>query len=117
MICSALFRKYKCLKLHDIVNLQNLIVSYKAYNKELPENLQNLFTQCSDIHSYNTRSSKHQFHRKHQNTSQRAMTCVNQSINLWYNLPDDIKQLNSLSLFKSKYKTLCINKYENLVNN
>ena len=54
---SEIFKKYKILKLNDLIMYQTCILMYKADKGVLPENVQNKFCKIKDIHEYNTRNT------------------------------------------------------------
>ena len=95
------FASMNILKLEDIYNLQlgKLIFSNRA----------NL-TMNSDIHAHNTRARNNlsipQYNLAHTQTS-----CKYRGINLWNNLPIDIKESASEKQFVARYKCHLLQQY------
>ena len=52
---TPLFRKYKILKIEDLINLDLAKLSYKFTNKLLPEPVSKLFSENATHHDYQTR--------------------------------------------------------------
>ena len=111
---NPVFHKFKCLKLEDLINLKNLSVIYKANGKELPQNVQSLFTKCSQIYNYNTRSHEREFFKKYHKLTLKNMSCINKGIVLWRGLNNSIKEASDITKFKNQYKNNCINSYVNV---
>ena len=55
---SLLFKKWKILKIKDIVDLQNCLLCHSFLNGNLPTSFETFFQRCSDIHNAPTRFSK-----------------------------------------------------------
>ena len=54
---SNLFIKWGILKMRDIVDIQNCLLSHSFLNNNLPKSFEIFSPKCSDIHSTPTRSS------------------------------------------------------------
>ena len=52
---SEIFKKYRILKLLDLINYQTCILRYKANNEILQENVQHNFCKIKDVHKYSMR--------------------------------------------------------------
>ena len=50
------YKKLNILKIHDLVKYKTIQLSYKAYHKQLPENIQMLFKPKPNV--YNLRNDK-----------------------------------------------------------
>ena len=57
---SPLFKTLNIIKLHDLVSYQIAIFMYRYKNRLLPLVFNNLFTEVSEVHQYNTRSAAKQ---------------------------------------------------------
>ena len=55
---DVIFQDLKCLKCCDLVKLQTCEVMYRAFNKTLPVNLNNIFTVCEPNCVFNMRKKK-----------------------------------------------------------
>ena len=70
---------------------------FKYFNKGLPQSFQ-IF-----LHNYNTRSAL-QVHKKRVRTNYKKYSTEYKVTQIWNNLPDDIKDSNSLNIFKKKIR-------------
>ena len=68
---------------------------FKYFNKGLPKS----FKLNKDLHNYNTRSAL-QVHNKPVSTNYKKHSTEYKGTQIWNNLPDDIKDSNSLNIFK-----------------
>ena len=98
---SALFKKYRILKLEDLITLHTCLVMYKASNCLLPKNVQSQFVKKQDIHGYNTRK-KGELHKSSVNSSLKHMSTNIRGVRLWNEI--DCKIRNSMSINVFKYK-------------
>ena len=57
---SSLFKTLNMIKLHDHVSYQIAILMYRFKNRLLPLVFNNVFTEVSEVHQYNTRSAAKQ---------------------------------------------------------
>ena len=55
---TIFFQDFKILKLYDLVKLKICEVMYRAFNKALPVNLNNIFTVCEPNCLFNMRKKK-----------------------------------------------------------
>ncbi len=111
---NDLFHNLNTLKFIDIVKLNIGIVMFKAYNNQLPPNVQDLFMLLRDCNTYNTRQNDN-FYQVKVRTSLRQMCPSIRGVTLWNNLPDYLKKSKSLTIFKNKFKTYLIDCYENQI--
>ena len=109
---APLLHKYNCLKLEDLVKFHINNFMYKAYNFDLPCNLQFLFTKTQNFHQYHTRyRQKETFYKKSVCTNIKSMTVSINGVNYWNNLDDNIKLCKNISLFKKNLKKYYIIQY------
>ena len=73
-----------------------------------PPYLDYKFTRISQVHDYNTRSSKHNFYT-HKNNSSNSRSFYQASIHDWANLPNSIKEVTDKVNFKKKVKDHLLN--------
>ena len=115
LICNAnfldhtdpLFKSTKILTLNQMHKLNCAKFIYNCYNSKTYANFKNRLILTSQIHHYNTRN------RSNLRTPYaRLQICLNsfliKGINIWNELPDNIRQANTMSYFKSKVKKLLL---------
>ena len=98
------------LTMRDRVDYFKLIHLFKVKHNLGPQYLRSNIISVSDVHSYRTRSSVSNFHvsKALSNTpSAFAFSCVKK----WNDLPERIKQIDSLSSFKRELKKLMLSSY------
>ena len=99
---TKLFKNLKILKFYDLVKLKILNIMFKAYNRTLPINIQNIFSIDVDKY-YNTRKMQN-FKVHFIRTSKRAMCVSTAGVKLWNDLKYEIKSKNSFLLFQKYLK-------------
>ena len=107
---DPIFKKYKILKLKDMINLELGKFMYGFEKGTLPLPLQNLFKRNVDIHHYNTRG------KMSVNTQQHKSTIYNKSFlargpALWSQFQNDQKMCPSVNSFVRNFKKNCISSY------
>ena len=107
---SKIFRKYRTLKLADLIEYQTCILMYKANLGILPENVQKNFLKVTDIHKYGTRS-KNDFFICQVNSSLRKMSVNSRGITVWNSLSESVRGSVSLNIFKNRLKKEMMDKY------
>ena len=55
---KILFKEWKILKIKDIVEIQNCLLSYLFFKEKLPKSFDNFLQRCSNIHPNQTRFSR-----------------------------------------------------------
>ena len=58
---SPFFRKWRILKIRDIVDMQRCLLRHSFLKDELPKSCEIIFKKCSDIYSSPTKSSMSEF--------------------------------------------------------
>ena len=107
---SVIFKKYRMLKLEDIIRLNTCVLMYKANKGLLPKHIQSSFVKNKEVHEYNTRR-RNDFFSKQTNTKMRKMSVNQKGIELWNSLPKCTKYCVSLYKFKSYLKLQILSKY------
>ena len=107
---SIIFKKFRLLKLRDIIDLNTCIMMYKANKGLLPKHVQNSFIKNNEVHKHNTRS-KNNFFTNQVSTKRRKMSVTQKGIDSWNSLPLLIKERVSLCKFKSAIKKEMLIKY------
>lgn len=104
-----LFINSRLLKFNDLVKYSTVIVFYKAFNKTLPSNLQQLFIQRGNTHNFRGYGKFKQPHAK----NNRKRFCVSVcGVKLWNNLKTQHKQSQNIHRFKLTYKNMVWSQYE-----
>ena len=84
---------------------------HRAYNKDLPQNFDVYFTRIEDMHSYNLRSIHNKtFYSKTSKTKKYRQWITNSGVDLWQNIPAELKLL-PLKTFSKQYKNTIIEAY------
>jgi len=100
-----LYRNYNTLPIPELHNYQLLILVHKFlyYNEKLPPAFNNYFTLNYNVHNYNTRKSN-ELHLQSLQTTVGKKIIKFKASQLWNQLPNEIKEIKSQNLFKSKLK-------------
>ena len=105
-----LFKKLKCLSVHDIHNVSKAVFMYKFKNNMLPCNFDNYFVTSSAIHNYGTRSSD--LYRPFNFSTDLAKNTIRgQGPILWNGIDSSISESKSIKIFKSFYKRKLLSSY------
>ena len=108
---SLLYYDEKLLNFNDMLKLEIAKFCYKFNNKMLPKPFQNIFTHITNIHNYNTRSSKNNFYLQSQNKNIGFHSLSYKGTLTWKDIPNEIKQEKTIGQFCYKFKNYLINKY------
>ena len=99
---NNLYREIDWMTLEDRRKYQKIVCIYKIIHGLTPNYLRDIFAQnVSDRTSYTVRNAN-DIDIVHCRTELLASSFISSSISLWNELPDDIKSLQSISLFKSR---------------
>jgi len=99
-ICTVIMILYLSLICISYVRILSLVQKYVHHKDKLPEIFQKYLLFNNEIHSYNTRSAPN----IHPDTSYGQRSVSYEAVNLWNNLPDDLKNISSLQKFKGHLK-------------
>lgn len=99
---NELFIKWGLLKLKNIVDLQTLLVMFKAKNRALPENLQKYFAFRSENQEEHGR--KFDFKHPYAWIAFEQMCITVCGVNLWNSLKINFKVITTIHHFKKMYK-------------
>ena len=83
----------------DLVKLKTCEVMYRAFNKTLPVNLNNIFTVCELNCLINMRKKK-DFVQKYTRTNLKAMSVSVVGAKLWNELDSNLRNIKHILLFK-----------------
>ena len=76
---------------------------YRAFNKTLPVNLNNVFTVCEPNSLFNM-CKKKGFLQKYTRTNLKAMSVSVVGAKLWNELDSNLRNIKTILLFKKKFK-------------
>ena len=110
---NELYKEFEVLKLQDLHMFNICCLVHKVINNReiLPQAINTLFTQNSQVHDYDTRQ-KEELHPNNINTrSFGAKTISYQGRIFWNQLPQNIKDEKSLNVFKRKLKAHLLSTY------
>ena len=101
---AELFAELKWMEFPERVKYQKAIIMYKISHNLAPKYLQDLFQQTADIHDRALRStSDNLLYVPKPNLEQFRNSRFYSGSKTWNSIPINIKQSDSLSLFKKKY--------------
>ena len=101
---SLMFKDLRWQTFPDRVNYHKAVLIYKSLNNLAPSYIKDLFQLNSEVHSYplrSTNSNKLYMHKPKTEIFRKSLTYSGPAI--WNSLPDDVRNANSLTLFKTRY--------------
>ena len=105
---NQLFINSCLLKLPDLVEFQTAQLMYKARNKQLPDNIQKLFTDREGGYDYRGNLN---FRTRIVRTTMKRMCTSVSGVKVWNKLSQELKQCPSMSVFKKRLRLMIFNKY------
>ncbi len=106
---NELFKRFRILKLHELIEYKTGILMYNVYHDKIPSNLKPMFTIGTTIH-YQTRQ-KNKFKILFRNTNIKAFCVTSIGAKLWNSLPIELADAKSLHTFKFKFKLYLLDRY------
>ena len=108
---SPLFKDWKILKMRDLVEMQNCLLSYSFLKGNLPESFEHFFQKCSEIHSIPTRlnNSECLYMSRVRSVTYGMNSITNNCIRSWNNLAQILESPSTLPL--SEIKSRMFNYY------
>ena len=103
---NVIFQDLIFFKFCDLVKLKTCEMMYRAFNKTLPVNLNNIFTVCEPNSLFNMRKKK-DFVQKYTRTNLKAMSVSVVGAKLWNELDSNLRNIKTILLFKKKIKMGC----------
>ena len=102
---APLFKRFKLLKIKEMVRFSIGKFMYKYNNKASPHICDDIFTKCSEVHDYKTRQSnsgliKIPAHK----TALFGKSLSVSGPKIWNSIPSNIRNAQSFNSFKMKYK-------------
>ena len=109
---SSGYKSLSILKLDDMIKLQSALFVHRHFNKKLPTNLQNYFTNVKTSHSIATRRQacglNYYIPRYRSSKLQRSIKY--KGVKIWNSTPLEIRKFN-LKKFKKSLKDLYLKSY------
>ena len=101
---SPLFKKWKILKIEDIVEIQNCVFVHSFLKGKLPKSFENFFLRCSDVHTNPTRfSNAESLYMPHFKSVTYGMNSItNICINSWNNITEILEKPSTFSISELK---------------
>jgi len=104
-------KKYSLLKIMDICQFQIAFLMFNFTISKLPSMFNSYLTHTSSIHHYSTRSSISGFAMPSVRTKIRQRSIKYKGPFVWNKLSTEIKNLPSVSTFKTKLKQYTLDSY------
>ena len=106
---NELYKEFEVLKLQDLHMFNICCLVHKVINNReiLPQAINTLFTQNSQVHDYDTRQKEEQIIL----TQEVLETISDKGRIVWNQLPQNIKDEKSLKVFKRKLKAHLVSTY------
>ena len=96
------------LNIETLIRFDRSVMVYKVVNKLCPESLWDMYEQRCNLSSYNTRNNR-DLHIPKVNLEHRKKGFRYSGIKIWNDIPLEIRELSSLTLFKKKLKGYLLN--------
>ena len=97
-----------------MIDYNNMVFMFKAHNNLLPDRLLCHFKRVCDSHNHYTRDKNNNCKIKYSRTSQKAACISIKGPKLWNQLHPDLQICRTVYQFKSHYKRLLLQRYEQL---
>lgn len=111
---SQLLKEINWLSMSDRRTLNGLSLLFKILHGQAPDYLRDMFTQISEVSERNTRTYPGNIYLPNEHLSAIHRKSFRYAIPIaWNNLPVDVKESKTLSVFKKKIKTTLLNNYIN----
>jgi hypothetical protein len=107
---NDIFMNFKLLKFMDLVKLSTLLVMFRAYNINLPSNLQKCFS--ININTNLATRRKNKFTVNYVRTTKKAMCLSVKGVKLWNSLDLKFTLCNNINLFKNNLKQCYLDEYK-----
>ena len=96
---SPIFAKLNILKLNDIFTLNIATFTYRYHKSLLPSRFENVHTTNQSVHTYNTRHAT-DLRIDYVRTSHYKYSLKYRSVQIWNNLPENIKSCKTIASFR-----------------
>ncbi len=109
---GPLYKKLQILKLHDLYYYNVALLCFNYFKVEgFPNKLGDYFTKKTDVNERITRSNIHDLYFQPPRLSSSYRKPSLSGSAYWNSLPDELKNIKSLNVFKNKLKSHFICKY------
>ena len=109
---NPFFIKFNILKLQDLVSFNNALFVYNFLTGNLPNTFESFFTLIKNEHNYQTGlASKSSFALPKARTNYGKFRIRFAGAKVWNSIDENIKDVPSSSIFKSKLKKHLLNSY------
>ena len=103
-----LFTSLQLLNIYELKSYQIGLFMYSYTKGSLPSAFSNYFSSNNTIHKHHTRSSE-KFHKKFTRTNYGRFSITYKGPMIWNSLPDVLKNMKSLQMFRKEFKTFVLN--------
>ena len=107
---TPVLRRLEWLPVQDMLNFRDAIMTFKCIKGLAPLYLSEKFELKSELHNVNTRH-KNDLNIPLYTSTSGQRTFHFRAVTLWNNLPNNIKNINSLSSFKKEYKRILLDRF------
>ena len=101
-----IFLSLNFLTIYDLNSYLLALFLYSYFGGQLPPSFLDYFSENNTIHSYNTRSAN-KVYIKYERTNYRSFSVRYRGAMIWNSLPNSLKEMKPLQLFKRKLKCFC----------
>ena len=110
---TPIYKELKLLKLRDMVTLNNFLLIYDYFNKNLPISFNNFFYLASDVHSHGTRTavSGQLFIPDSESVHYGCNSIKIASILSWNNFIKKFPSVDFFNFSRSKFKKFIVNSF------
>ena len=105
------YKRSDILRLNDICLLQTALFVHKFKNKNLPEIFDNYFRPVNPNGDMTTRNGKNNYYNEFAKTKFAKCCIKSTAIIAWEQVPDNLKDVIPIHIFKKRFKKFLINRY------
>ena len=108
---AALYKRFNTLPISAFHTYQLLLLVHKFvhHRGKLPSAFSQYFIHNYEVHNYSTRRQNDLYLQRLRTTRGKRLIKFKAS-HLWNDLPNNLKQIQSLNLFKHEFKKFCLSK-------
>ena len=108
---NDLFKNLKLIKLHDLYRMQVAKYMFSLQKGTLPITLIKRLTYNTDIHHHNTRNVQNPHIAQRRTNSIASKSLRHKGPEIWYQLPEELRNKKILETFAYHLKKYIINSY------
>ena len=109
---KPLFYQLRSLNVFDIIDLNSLVLMYKAFHNSLPANLLSYFKKVNGSHNHSTRNNNLNFKVRYRRTTKKALSICVSGSKMWNSLSPDNKLSRNVNAFKKMLKSSLLENYK-----